>query len=206
MYLVEFQQLDATELIEELDYLKEFFIPIQKQSFLLLKGINAFNNKKFTDAFRFFNKSKDEDVYDDITFLANYYVAFTADKFFKKELSLYYSFIISEYYSKNNNFQRKIDIDFLQAENMILLGNYDEAEEFLKGIRYALINIKGTKYEKDYLMNLYAYLFYMRKDFTKAKYYANKVENPDDSLKHFVYAILYREMGEFDKVKTGIRF
>ena len=93
MYLVEFQQLDATELIEELDYLKEFFIPIQKQSFLLLKGINAFNNKKFTDAFRFFNKSKDEDVYDDITFLANYYVAFTADKFFKKELSLYYSFM-----------------------------------------------------------------------------------------------------------------
>ncbi len=206
IYEVEFTDKDATSTLDELEYFSDYFMPIQKQGLIMLKGINEFNNTNLSKAFNLLNKAGKMDVFSDITNLSRYYQAFTADKLFKKELSLYYAFIVSEHYSENNNFKRKIDIDILQAKNMIELGNYQEAKEYLNSIHYAITNFNNMHGDKDWLLNLYAYLLYMQKDYQTALYYADQVENQNNLIKHLVYSILFTRMDKKTKAKRSLDF
>ena len=204
MYLVEFKGEDATKTLKQLEYFKEFFIPIQVQGLNLLKGINEFNNNRLNAAFLLLNKAEKMDVFHDISLLARYYLAFTADKLFKKELSLYYAFVVSEHYSENNNFKRKLDIDFLQAKNMIELGNYKEASDYLNSIHYAIANFDSMENNKEWLLVLHAYLSYMKKEYTKTLEFINRVNNHYPLVKYVVYAVVYTKMGEMKKALESL--
>ncbi|MGM0435535.1 MAG: helix-turn-helix domain-containing protein [Bacillota bacterium] len=204
MYHLEFKAEDATKYIEELEHFKEFFIPIQVQSFNLLKGINAFNNNRLNAAFTLLSKAEKMDEFHDLTVLARYYLAFTADKLFKKELSLYYAFVVSEHYSENNNFKRKIDIDFLQAKNMIELGNYKEASDYLNSIHYAIVNFKSMESDREWLTVLHTYLSFMEKDYGKAMEYINQVNNHYLLVKYMIRALIYTKMDDMEKTRESL--
>ncbi|MFP4077782.1 MAG: helix-turn-helix domain-containing protein [Candidatus Izemoplasmataceae bacterium] len=160
------ENVDTT--IEWLESLKDCYTERQNQALILIKGMNAYNKKHYDKAFDFFIKGEDENASFNMNHLTYYYLAFTADKLFKKELSLYYARIASDKYSNANNFQRKIDLDLLLAKNMIEVGNYQTAENYLNSIRFAVTNSDSEESDRQWLLNLRSYLSYVRGDYEHA--------------------------------------
>lgn len=166
----------ASGILELLEGMKDCFTDHQVQSLLVIKGMNAYVNGDYNPAFSHFITAEEQVTSFNLNHLTYYYLAFTADKLFKKELCLYYARIASDKYSDANNFNRKLQLDLLLAKNMIELGNLTIAEGYLKSIRYAVGNTDGEKEDKQWLLNLQGYLHQIRGEYRKSN---SVLENSD---------------------------
>lgn len=194
----------ADSMIESLESMKDCFTDRQAQALLLVKGMNAHIKKDYDTAFDYFIKGENINTSSNMNHLTYYYLAFTSDKLFKKELSLYYARIASDKYSNANNFQRKIELDLLLAKNMIEVGNYQTAENYLNSIRFAVSNSEGEKSDREWLLNLRSFLAYVKKEYDYALELLEDAEETNEGSILLRAFIAFRKK-RYEEAKTQLR-
>lgn len=182
---------DASTILESLEEIKDCFTDQQSQSLLVLKGMNAYVNGEYNLAFKLFITAEEQITASNLNHLTYYYLAFTSDKLFKKELCLYYARIASDKYSDANNFNRKLQLDLLLAKNMIELGNLTIAEDYLNSIHYAIGNSDGQREDKLWLLHLQSYLHQIRGNYRKSNEFLEETASDN------IYSILLKTFNAY---------